>query len=208
MSVDIDWQTLTEGPDGEALAETIRAFVHERFQQISLPKLIRSVKCHSFDFGTIAPNVVLKDICNPLPDFYEDDTESEGSALEKDSSPPAKVTETVREPSRGPREYRRDHRPSNLDSLRQAESLAVPRGAATPGFRGGSTLGYFHMPLSAGLSGTNTPLAAVAGAHYQQGQPEGQEPHPLHQHHHADSFSSISPPPSNTPPSRAESGDH
>ncbi|KAI7506707.1 hypothetical protein KC347_g7438 [Hortaea werneckii] len=208
MSVDIDWQTLTEGPDGEALAETIRAFVHERFQQISLPKLIRSVKCHSFDFGTIAPNVVLKDICNPLPDFYEDDTESEGSALEKDSSPPAKVTETVREPSRGPREYRRDHRPSNLDSLRQAESLAGPRGAATPGFRGGSTLGYFHMPLSAGLSGTNTPLAAVAGAHYQQGQSEGQEPHPLRQHHHADSFSSISPPPSNTPPSRAESGDH
>ncbi|RMX76122.1 hypothetical protein D0869_11004, partial [Hortaea werneckii] len=134
MSVNIDWQTLTEGPDGEALAETIRAFVHERFQQISLPKLIRSVKCHSFDFGTIAPNVVLKDICNPLPDFYEDDTESEGSALEKDSSPPAKVTET--------------------------------------------------------------------------GQPEGQEQHPLHQHHHAESFSSISPPPSNTPPSRAESGDH
>jgi len=48
MSVDINWPALTSGDDGAALAETIRAFVHDRFQKITLPRMIRSVHVHSF----------------------------------------------------------------------------------------------------------------------------------------------------------------
>lgn len=196
MSVDIDWKTLTEGPDGERLAETIRDFVHERFQHIPLPRLIRSVACHTFDFGTIAPQIVLKNISDPLQEFYEhEDEDGESQPDESPRSQAAKVTEHVDHHPRASR------RVSVVNSLGRATSPTLSRGAA-PGLLGGtSNLGYFHLPLSAGLSGTTTPLAAVAGARFQRGaQP--------HQHHHTESFSSISPPPSATPPSRPTSRDH
>ncbi|KAK1817727.1 Mitochondrial distribution and morphology protein 12 [Friedmanniomyces endolithicus] len=198
MSVDIDWETLTQGPDGIRLAETIRDFVHERFQHIPLPRLIRSVKCQSFDFGTVAPQVVLKDICDPLPDFYEDDEEPDDEqSSERDhdrATPVEKVTEHLR---------------SAVGGLRQAPAIAslgpLSRGATTPGILGGtSNLGYFQLPLS-GLSGTSTPLAAVAGAQFQYG---SQVTHSNMARHHAESFSSISPPPPATPTSRPTSRDH
>ena len=71
MSIDLNWETVTTGPDGLALAETIRSFIHARFQTITLPRFIKSVKVHAFEFGAIAPEIELKDICDPLPDFYE-----------------------------------------------------------------------------------------------------------------------------------------
>ncbi|KAK4541868.1 hypothetical protein LTR36_007232 [Oleoguttula mirabilis] len=203
MSVDIDWKTLTEGPDGAALAESIRAFVHERFQHIPLPRLIRSVKCHGFEFGTIAPQIVLKDICDPLPDFYENDAgEDDGS--DGDPIPPSteKVTERVHGASRNAHDAGHVRWPSSIDSVGSNTNSTLARGA-TPGILGGhSSLGYFHLPLSAGLSGTATPLAAVAGAQFQSGAHSA-----MNHHHHSESFSSISPPPSATPPSRPASRD-
>ncbi|KAI9689849.1 MAG: Mitochondrial distribution and morphology protein 12 [Bathelium mastoideum] len=79
MSVDIHWDTIANGTDGEELAEQVRAFIHERFQQVNLPRFIRSVKVHSFDFGNVPPEVELKDICDPLPDFYEENEDDEAS---------------------------------------------------------------------------------------------------------------------------------
>jgi hypothetical protein len=92
MSVDINWETLTTGPDGAQLAESIRTFIHDKFQQIPLPQFIRAVQVHSFDFGNVGPEIQLKDICDPLPDFYEDDdgdndNPSEGSPMESPSPP-------------------------------------------------------------------------------------------------------------------------
>ena len=56
------------------------------------------------------------------------------------------------------------HNP-RLSNIR--ESNPIMSRAPTPGILGGtSNLGYFHLPLSAGLSGTTTPLAAVAGAQF------------------------------------------
>jgi distribution and morphology protein 12 len=46
-------------------------------------------------------------------------------------------------------------------------------GVGTPGVPGGtSNLNYFHSQLASGLSGTQTPLAAVAGAHLPNGWPD------------------------------------
>jgi len=73
MSIDLNWDTLTSGPEGEALAASIRDFVHTKFQAVPLPRFIKSVAVHDFEFGKVAPQVVLKDICDPLPDFYEED---------------------------------------------------------------------------------------------------------------------------------------
>src|ERR1700712_5196208 len=76
MSVDIQWEILTGGTEGSELAETIRAFIHDRFQKVALPRFIRSVNVHSFDFGDAPPDIEVKDICDPLPDFYEDEDDS------------------------------------------------------------------------------------------------------------------------------------
>jgi mitochondrial distribution and morphology protein 12 len=77
MSIDVNWDTLTGGPDGETLAERIRDFIHTKFQAVPLPRFIKSVKVHDFQFGSIPPKVVLKDICDPLADFYEEMPEAD-----------------------------------------------------------------------------------------------------------------------------------
>ncbi|KAK8043645.1 Mitochondrial distribution and morphology protein 12 [Apiospora rasikravindrae] len=77
MSIDLNWDTLTGGPDGDALAESIRDFIHTKFQAVPLPRFIKSVTVHDFEFGNIPPEVVLKDICDPLPDFYEENPDAD-----------------------------------------------------------------------------------------------------------------------------------
>ena len=77
MSIDIDWPRLTTGPEGVELSNAIRDFIDEKFQQIELPRFIRSVHVHSFDFGEECPQIEIKDISDPWPDFYEDEEEEE-----------------------------------------------------------------------------------------------------------------------------------
>jgi len=153
MSVDINWETLTSGDDGKALAETIKDFVHERFQQIPLPKLLRSVQVHAFEFGTVAPEIVLKDVCNPLSDFYDNDGDDTSVSEGRDDTGEQVPNLRLR---------------TKEDALHRAAVLDQP---ITPGLSGGaalgtgSNLGYFNF---AGFStnGTATPLAAVAGAQF------------------------------------------
>jgi distribution and morphology protein 12 len=200
MSIDINWDTLTGGADGAARAETIRAFIHDRFQQVTLPRFIRSVHVHSFDFGTAAPEIEIKDICDPLPDFYEEDEDypddeeaddDNGEAeldndprnLNSSSSGQSRERHTGESGTNGP--HPRGHmssqshvasshvntkQPVGRSLLARHEQLASPllHRALTPGIPGGtSNINYFHLPLSAGLSGATTPLAAVAGAQLQ-----------------------------------------
>lgn len=192
MSIDINWDTLTGGPDGSARAESIRAFIHERFQQVTLPRFIRSVHVHAFDFGSVPPNIEIKDICDPLPDFYEEDEdypdEDEGpsqpmgaeSGTNHGPSRPAKERRTGRGELHG-NERVPDHSrlapplghpraPGLRTTLAPPEPLGTPflPRVSTPGIPGGtSNMNYFHLPLSVGLSGAATPLAAVAGAQLQ-----------------------------------------
>ncbi|KAF3481276.1 mitochondrial distribution and morphology protein 12 [Arthroderma uncinatum] len=77
MSIDINWEAATSGPDGEELAERIRSFIHDKFQQIALPRFIRSVEVNSFEFGTVSPELQVRDICDPFNDFYEEDEDGE-----------------------------------------------------------------------------------------------------------------------------------
>ncbi|KAJ9629848.1 Mitochondrial distribution and morphology protein 12 [Taxawa tesnikishii (nom. ined.)] len=197
MSIDINWDTLTGGPDGRALAESIRAFIHDRFQKVTLPRMIRSVQVHSFDFGTVPPIIELKDVCDPLPDFYEGDAESEGDTSgSPQGQSPTNMAATVQR-LHGREEwlptFNRTHHPP------------------TPGILGGtSNLGYFHLPLSAGLSGTTTPLAAVAGAQFQTSRHNpGCDTARFNpsDHHRSTSFGSSTPPSIATPSSRPATRD-
>lgn len=174
MSIEVDWRAATSGPDGEALAERIRSFIHDKFQQVALPRFIRSVQVHSFDFGTIPPDLEVKDICEPFADFYEEDEDDETSDVSEElvsghgtqwhrdlNEPPFHEEMAMNRPLRDP--FDEAFHSSTLRSpMEHLNPHFLPR-AGTPGIPGGtSTLGYHLMSLG-GLSGTQTPLAAVAG---------------------------------------------
>lgn len=212
MSVDIQWETLTTGPDGARLAETVRAFIHDKFQQVTLPRFIRSVHVHSFDFGSVSPEIELKDICDPLPDFYADEDDdgedADANAVgngddEERTSDDARQATTDGSPARAlnnrhkhhdknseqiscedPTQHFEQKRRPQIDTkptgIRRSLNLAADRPASpffphspAPGIPGGtSNLNYFHLPFGPGLSGSSTPLAAVAGAHFPSGWPD------------------------------------
>ncbi|KFA72278.1 hypothetical protein S40288_02463 [Stachybotrys chartarum IBT 40288] len=164
MSIDVNWDTLTSGPDGEALADRIREFIHDKFQAVALPRFIKSVTVHGFDFGTIPPELELKDITDPLPDFYDEDVDDEED--NEDESPQPEAA-SVHERDRLGHETKR--RPGNLrdDYFRSGTPLGHDMGSpflgvSTPGILGGGGLHYFQGHLG---TGSHTPLAAVAGAH-------------------------------------------
>ena len=187
MSVDISWDTVTGGPDGEVLAEKIRGFVHEKFQQIQLPRFIKSVQVHSFAFGSACPSVTIKDVSDPLPTFYEDDEDDDSGASNATPSPDAH-TFRDRDPFTAPLRQAqllhpgtssatvgsqladafasRTYQPSPQFPIHPNFSAVDGPRLGTPGIPGGtSNLSYFHLPMS-GLSGTNTPLAAVASGNH------------------------------------------
>lgn len=157
MSIDLNWETLTSGPDGDALAERIRSFIHDKFQTVPLPRFIKSVTVHGFDFGSIPPRLELKDITDPLPDFYEGELDDDEDSDEQDDD---------RHPmTESPAERRRPQglRSEVLRSEMAGHDLGSPfLGTSTPGILGGPGLSYFQNHLH---TGTHTPLAAVAGAH-------------------------------------------
>jgi len=198
MSIDLNWETLTAGPDGEELARGIRDFIHTKFQSVPLPRFIKSVTVHDFEFGSIPPEVELKDITDPLPDFYEEnsdlddyDDDDEDDARSEDESPhdsdvPNELrAATERRKWAGKGSHLPPHisttgggpRNANVGGASSAATGQPPPdlgspflGVSTPGIPGGtSTLHYFHSQFAAGLSGTQTPLAAVAGAHHLSG---------------------------------------
>jgi mitochondrial distribution and morphology protein 12 len=222
MSIDLNWDKLTTGPDGVALAESIRDFIHERFQTVTLPRFIKSVSVHTFEFGSTAPEIEIKDICDPLPDFYEEnaedlgDDEDDEEGLGWQSATATSDRHTAGETQKLDKIRRPDgpsHAPESslyidtrLPGLRPIQSIGSPfSGAGTPGVSGGtSNLNYFHSQLATGLSGTQTPLAAVAGAHLPKGWPDYSSLSSSFRqgHRHSTSGSSIS------APSTADSTQH
>ncbi|PQK09977.1 hypothetical protein BB8028_0002g03010 [Beauveria bassiana] len=191
MSIDLNWETLTSGPDGEALAERIRGFIHDKFQSVPLPRFIKSVTVHGFDFGSIPPELELKDITDPLPDFYEqeleddesddDEADEEESGGEHSATPhhhhhhhndihngASRQQQQQQQQQQQRRRRTGRNRPADLKTAIKKEfslhhhDLASPfMGTSTPGLLGGPALSYLHGHLG---TGTQTPLAAVAGA--------------------------------------------
>ncbi|KAI1091540.1 hypothetical protein F5B19DRAFT_458078 [Rostrohypoxylon terebratum] len=169
MSIDLNWETLTGGPDGAALAERIRDFIHVKFQSVPLPRFIKSVTVHDFAFGNIPPSVVLKDICDPLPDFYEensdvsdDEDEEEGGVEEsrKDDRTENVTAEDISDAIRAQERKRR------ADQIRRLEG----RGGDGRRERGRSGTGTYS------LEGTHPPHIHVAGLRSGPGTPDISNP--------------------------------
>ncbi|KAK1830383.1 hypothetical protein QBC39DRAFT_309279 [Podospora conica] len=180
MSIELNWEEVTGGPDGLELAHKIRDFIHTKFQSVPLPRFIRSVTVHDFQFGTIPPQIELKDVTDPLPDFYEENSDADSSDSgddvddAQDVAATPRAEERRRRPDAGMTADTPSQPPPKLNipgaarSTAQFHDLGSPfLGVSTPGIPGGtSNLNYFHSHLASGLSGSQTPLAAVAGAHH------------------------------------------
>ncbi|KAM7224433.1 hypothetical protein V8F06_000214 [Rhypophila decipiens] len=207
MSIDLNWETVTGGPDGLELAHQIRDFIHARFQTVPLPRFIKSVTVHDFEFGSIPPELELKDITDPLPDFYAenadiDDADSDADSSDDDSNYSPDDLRASSDRRKAGTENARGGADTGLISRGDRAAAAYPRphlnlgssmlegrnrrrsksptkqlneaGAgspflrvSTPGIPGGtSNMSYFHSHFGSALSGTQTPLAAMAGAHH------------------------------------------
>ena len=185
MSIELDWNHLTTGQEGQDLADSIRDFIHDRFQQVQLPRFIRSVHVHSFEFGKESPVIELKDISDPLPQFYEDDSDDEGGQADVDDrsndeahgESDSQTNYTGSSWGRPPSANLNGSPQCRPQSLLERRLLPLQTGfalsdhlaspisrSATPGILGSTSNinSYFNLPLSAGLSKAQTPLAAVA----------------------------------------------
>lgn len=86
MSVEIDWDRLLE--DSENLSESMRSFLDTQFQKLPLPPYIKSLSVTSFSFGTIPPEITIKHITDPFPEFYtseDDETTGEQTSYSQGS---------------------------------------------------------------------------------------------------------------------------
>lgn len=191
-TVDINWETLTGGPDGFELEEKVREFIANKFENITLPRFIRSVQVHSFHFGSVAPDLQIIDICDPLPDFYEENDNDAGEDDDDDGdwqeAGADHEAQSLRERRRMDRASRTpgsaiSNPPSYIETglpdsrsipLQNARDIGSPVLCGnTPGISGGtSNLNYFHSQFASGFAGNQTPLAAVAGAHLPHGWPD------------------------------------
>lgn len=80
MSFEINWEKLQDD-DGAQLSETIRAFLDQRFKEMTLPSYLKSISVTSFDLGNIAPDIEIRRITDPFPEFYMDEEEEEDSGV-------------------------------------------------------------------------------------------------------------------------------
>ncbi|KAF2664082.1 hypothetical protein BT63DRAFT_429620 [Microthyrium microscopicum] len=235
MSVEIQWETLTGGPEGEKLAESIRQFIHDRFQTIPLPRFIHSVKVLAFNFGDQPPQIEVKDVCDPLPDFYEEDDDDARSAHSNASQT---TDERIREKGTAPAsgvpgssansQQRNSNFEDNLNAagnlhhrgeVRHGHSLSAHIPAAQPSQRPISLTHPLDITLpsprfSSGIPGGTTNLSYFHHHPYGSAGPTtplaamagGHFTMPDRPtHQHSTSISSSTPPSSADPPSRPPS---
>ncbi|KAF8416358.1 hypothetical protein BGX38DRAFT_1109756 [Terfezia claveryi] len=175
MSIDINWDAFTTGPDGAALALQIRDFIHDKFQCVALPKFIQSVEVISFDFGSVAPDVEIRGIGDPFVEFYEDDDESD-EEVEAPPPPPPPPLHPQHQMYPYPHQHHHNtqHRSPGMAGFRSASDSFRQGGVSTPLFPfstpTSSNLHFFHSALSSGFSGAATPTAPLpfqSPHHYQ-----------------------------------------
>jgi distribution and morphology protein 12 len=66
MSFAINWDLLADGE----IAERLRTWLNDRFDEIDRPSFLGPLKVTELDFGDVPPNIEIKDVCDPIPEFY------------------------------------------------------------------------------------------------------------------------------------------
>lgn len=82
MSLDIKWSSLSP-----SIGETIKTFLNNRLDGVELPSILRSIEVLAFELGSIPPEITIKDIADPFPEFYAEDTNQDINASDDESEP-------------------------------------------------------------------------------------------------------------------------
>ena len=154
MSVDLDWSKLDA-----AIAEKVRDFLNERFQNLPLPSMLKSIEVLSFEFGSTPPTVEIQHVTDPYPEFYEetyDESEDEDHA---DTDSPEYTSQTYRhESAQQPDTTSPDRRPSAVRLSSYVDAWTPPffpqamNVGGRPGFPP-----FFHPAPGIMSSGISTP---------------------------------------------------
>ncbi|KAA8900530.1 hypothetical protein TRICI_006199 [Trichomonascus ciferrii] len=158
MSIEIDWNRLLE--DSDELSESIRSFLDDQFQKLPLPPYIKSLAVTSFSLGTVPPNITIKHISDPFPEFYSEDYDSDNSDSSLQQQPQEfEGTSNAPPPTPRPPESVR----SDSTSLPSYTTEPPNNGDFVPGtifphssapLSPNSALHYFHYPFGSNLLST------------------------------------------------------
>ncbi|KAJ3213340.1 Mitochondrial distribution and morphology protein 12 [Dinochytrium kinnereticum] len=66
MSFLMNWDLLSDGE----VAEKLRSWLNERFQEIERPSFLGSLYVAELDFGDMPPSIEISNICDPIAEFY------------------------------------------------------------------------------------------------------------------------------------------
>ena len=162
MSVDLDWSKLDE-----AIAEKVRDFLNERFRNLSLPSMLKSIEMTSFEFGSIPPTIEIQHITDPYPEFYEESYEDEDEDEERTNEiqPPPEYTVQPYEHNDIPAPTPQLPRSSERRASRQRPTSYVdawappffPQGMSVGGRPGPVFPPFFHATPGIMSSGISTP---------------------------------------------------
>jgi distribution and morphology protein 12 len=147
MSIEIDWNTLLE--DEDVLSDKVRSFLDGHFQNLTLPPYIESVSVTSFKLGTVAPEVTIKRISDPFPEFYADEFEGEGITPTFAAPSPPEEPSLPPQPDENEELPDSSRRPSFLENEQQDEEED-----------GQAQFSYFQPSLSSGFLNMRSPLYA------------------------------------------------
>jgi distribution and morphology protein 12 len=68
MSIDINWQNLT---DDLSIAHNVLQLLNDQFANLELPDFLQNLKAIGFSLGTIPPEITIRHIGDPFPEFVE-----------------------------------------------------------------------------------------------------------------------------------------
>jgi distribution and morphology protein 12 len=77
MSIEIDWSLLSTVTSGETLADRLLVALNKQLDSASRPSYLGPIQVTEFTFGTVGPDVEIRDIGDVWKVFEENDAESE-----------------------------------------------------------------------------------------------------------------------------------
>ncbi|OLL27142.1 Mitochondrial distribution and morphology protein 12 [Neolecta irregularis DAH-3] len=93
MAVEFDWTKLDS-----SVANDIKIMLNSHFASITLPNFLRSIEIIDIDLGSVPPSVFVKDISDPLDDFYEEDYGYEEEGEQESAEDSDRISQTSSKP--------------------------------------------------------------------------------------------------------------
>ncbi|KAJ3220510.1 Mitochondrial distribution and morphology protein 12 [Clydaea vesicula] len=81
MSFDINWNLLDD-----KIADSLKEFLNNHLKDLETPEFLGPIRVSTFEFGSEPPSVIIKDITEPLTEFYLSDNEVEHREIGNNSN--------------------------------------------------------------------------------------------------------------------------